>query len=809
MKVSIKKETNIIDVPEEGAAILTEITADGYFRYKVTYRADPKKVIGNKAITVRIQASKKPTLHRPTKLLTGVNPDKLIQNLLQKSSITKDIGRSQKTDVFFTYMSDISAKIPNNRTNIIDIGLNPVLSKETVVKLKSVSDIVKENIVLPVLENNISTSLVPDVVRNPVTAKTVSMNLVLNGIDPVSISGNRSNTIQSAKKVAGGLLAQPTIIPRTLTETQKVSLFGGLVNAINPSTNMQLKPSDLLNVVVSQPRTTVDVTEVLDIPIGLLQLDEFYLILTLIDKTGIEIQSLNISIPHSKNLAQIEIPVLPPKLEVLQVGLPGKNILHVKQIDTNATGVSLYRKEIKVGTPILDSAYTFIGNVDCTVSQDFQRIEDIVNNYNSVLYRAIPYNDNNVFSAEFAAAGSKALKALGKQKNIKRRSFASLVGNIVNEGIALEIRDVPPGVCSVKILKRDTTVFQKTFELVANPIFISGEETSAPIFITDTLVKSSRIYEYKLEMLYPDGDSETGSSNLIIEYNPITANIVDTTVSSPITSQVGLDIDTQFTLTSSIIPTELDAVRQALESQGLGQFFSDAIAAERENLQNIIAYGIQRINLTTSEVVDFGVIATTSFSDRQLGKVKGVKPLMGGCEYRYIITTYFRAAETTLSSIERVVETADSSYVLNPSRWRHPVTLLKGNLVTESSLERNHAKTVFSFGKVGNVVSVNTSLAAIIPSVIDARAQKLRQDKTLIQWRVQGNVQKIDHFLIVLEILGMRTIVGKCHNISETNFFQFVDSLDSGEHGKLKYYIVPVYYDFSRGTEIGTNEVLV
>lgn len=809
MKVSLKKETNIIDVPED-AASLVDILSEGFYRYRVTYRADPRRVISNKAISVKIQASKRPSLHRPTKLLTGFNTDEVIRNLLQKSAITKDVGRSQKSDVFFTYMSDISAKIPNDKTNVLSFDSNPVISTETVLKLKPVSEISKENIVMPVLENNISTALVPDVQRNPVVAKAVSDKLVLQGVDPAAISGTRTRTIQSAKKVSGGLVAQPTVIPRVLNETEKVSLFGGLVNTINPSLNTQLRLTDLVNVLVNQPRTTIDIVEDLDIPIGLLQLDDFYLILTLVDKSGIEIQSLNISIPHSKNLAQLQIPVLPPKIEVLQTGLPGKNIIQVKQVDTNASGISLYRKEVKTGIPVVDAAFTFIGNIDCTAEQDFQRVEDNVNNFSPVLYRAIPYNDNNIFSAEFAAAGSKALKPFGKRRVLKRKNFASLTGLIVNEGISLEVRDIPAGVCLVRLLKRDATIFEQTFTLAGQPTFMSNEETTAPIFITDTQVKPNRTYEYRLELVYVDGDVEVGTNNLVITFNPITANIVDTSMSTPVVIQNGLELDAQFTLESSLIPTELDAVRQALESQGLGQYYSDAIAEERQNLQNIIAYGIQRTNLTTGEVEDFGVITSKTFSDRQLGKVKGVKPLVNGFEYRYTITTFFRAAETTLRTVERTVETGmSSSYVLQPARWRHPVTLLYGNLVTQTSLERNHAKTTFSFGKVGNVVSANISLAAIVPSVIEAKAQKLQKFSTLIQWRVQGNVQKIDHFLIIMEILGMRTIVGKCHNISETNYFQFVDKLDDGEHGQLKYYIVPVYYDFSRGTEVGTNEVLV
>jgi hypothetical protein len=100
-------------------------------------------------------------------------------------------------------------------------------------------------------------------------------------------------------------------------------------------------------------------------------------------------------------------------------------------------------------------------------------------------------------------------------------------------------------------------------------------------------------------------------------------------------------------------------------------------------------------------------------------------------------------------------------------------------------------------------------LADIVPSVIEAKAQKFGLSSTLVQWRVQGNNQKIDHFIVILEALGMRSVVGKCHNISESNYFQFVDSLDNDEHGKLTYYIVPVFYDFTRGTEIATNEVIV
>lgn len=820
MKVFVKKETNIIDVPEEGSAILAEITRNGeFFRYDVTYRADPRRAVQNDAITVRIQASTKPFIRQPTRLLTGFNPDQLIRNIQQKSSITKDQGRSQKSNVFFTYVSDLSAKIPNDKTGLLSMDpsigrLVPdvVLKHETTLKLKPVSELNDQDVIMPVLENNISTAIVPDVTRNSVVAKTVSLNLALNAIDPAVISGARLGTIQPARKVSAGAVSMPSreLSKFNLTEKQRVSLLGDLVNTLNPSTHLQLRRTDFVNVLVNQPRTTVDVTETLEIPVGLLQMDEFYLVLSLVNRRGVEVQTINITVPHAKNVTALQIPVLPPKMEILQTGLPGKNVIQVKQVDPNAVGCAVYRKEIRKGVPITDAAFTFVGNIACKAGQDFQRMEDVVNNYNSILYRAIPFNANGTLSSEFASAGSRPIKPLGRAKVSKRRNFVSLTGEIVDNAISLEIRDVPPGVCLVKLLRRDLSIFQESYDLVSRPSLITNEDSLAPIFVTDNGVKRNRIYEYQVELLYPDGDSEYGATNLVIKYDLITANVVDTFVSKPEVIQTGTDLDVQFTLESSLIPGNLDSVKAALDAQGLSQFYDDAVSGERQKLQSIIAYNVQRSNLTTGEVEDFGTIVTTQFSDKQLGRVKGVKPLQSGYEYRYNVTTFFRSAETTLSDVEREVETGtNSSYTFQPARWLHPITLNQGNLVSATSLVRNHAQTTFTFGSVGNVVNTIVSLADILPSVVEAKVQKLGKNSTLVQWRVQGNITKIDHFIVILETVGMKTVVGKSHNVSESNFFQFVDSLDNGEHGKLTYSIVPVYYDFSRGTEVTTNEVLI
>jgi hypothetical protein len=820
MKVSLKKETNIIDVPEADSVRLVEITRDGHFKYDVSYIVDPQRAIQANSIIVEILASTKPFFKQPSNVLSQMNPDIIIKNLLQKTSVSKDKGRSQKANVFFTYKSDISSKIPNDKASKLS-GLGQaknipslLMKTDKLLKLRSVLELTDANVIMPVLENNLAYSIIPQgVARSTGLSKFLSHDLITRrGIDPARISGTPTKSIQSAKKVSSGVIASPTTIARqtSLSEQQRISFLGNLAAGANLTNHLQLSPQDLINVVVDSPRTTIDIKETLEIPTELIQGEEFYFIFRLVNNVGVELQTINLLVPHARNVSNLNIPTVPPKMLVLQTGIPGKNVVNIKQEDRNATGVAVYRKEIKQGIPNTDASYIFIGNLEVKYGQDFRRLEDRVNNLNAIIYRAIPFNSSGGLSAEFESTVSKGIKPKTK-KYEKRRNFVSVVGQSVPGAISLEIRDIPSGVCLVSVLKKNLTNHQSTYELVAKPTLMPNADSNGPIFIVDNDIKENKIYEYIVKLLYLDGDVEIGANNLTIDYKPVSANIVETSATKPkvVTSQNELDV--QFSITSSPILGGLDLVKKALEEQGLIDYFNEEIYDEKDKLQNLLAYNIVRTNITTGEVEDFGTISEKDFSDRKHGKSKGVKDLAGGNEYRYQIITYLRRPETTLEYSLRNVKIPERNITYNfaPAKWRHPIALNRGTLTTELTRRRNHAGSVFTFGAIGSVAQVNVSLADVLPSVPEAVVQKLGTNSTLLQWRVQGQVTKIDHFIILLEMLGMRTVVGKCHNISDTNFFQFVDKLENGEHGKLKYYIVPVFYDYSRGTEVSSNEVIV
>jgi len=819
MRVFLKKETNIIDITEQDSVSLEGISQNSdLFLYNVSYIVDPKRAMQKEALVVKISATEILPVRKNSNMFVSKNPDTIIKNILQKNSLSKDSGRSQVGNFFFSYRSDITSRIPNDKTNTLGrnfLGLGKFLSTSKVVKLKSTDELKSSNSSMPVLENNISTNILSQesannqVERNTSVARSVSTTLIFGrSIDPATISGGRTNTIQSARKVAGGIISKPSTNTKNLNDTQKVSLLGNLVNSVNPQNTSQFA-NTFVNVIIDQPSNSIVIKELLEIPISLLQLDEFYLVFELTNKSGIVVQEFNISVPHSSNVAKLKIPTLPPLIEVLQRGISAKNIISVKQVDNNATGIALYRKENKVGIPIISSEYTLVGKVETVKGDDFRRIEDIVNNYNSILYRAIPYNSSGILSSEFSGKGSQPLKIKIKPQN-RRRNFISLAGSVTTSGIVIEIRDVPSGVCSLSLFSRDKSNFQKTKTLVTGQIQIGNEETSAAIVLVDSSVKNGRIYEYFCELLYPDGTVVVGSTTLNIKFNPISSNIVSTSISAPLVEQDGEVFNATFDISSNLVKSSQDQIKKALELQGLSGFFSDSLSKEKEKLQNIIAYNIKRTNVTLGTVEDFGIVVDGAFSDKDSGNSKGVLPLEAGFEYKYEISTFFRSAETSLENSTRTVDvTQNISYDFKPSKWLHPYTLKNGTILTTRSVVRNHAETSFSFGAVGDVTNTTVSLAKILPSIVESKAQKLTKNSTLVQWRVQGNITKIDHFIVTLEILGMKTVVGKSHNISESNYFQFVDTLDDGEHGLLRYTIVPVYYDYTRGTEVVTNEVII
>lgn len=803
MKFKSKKNISLLSI-NQGDIVLKSITTDGFYEYEVNYKISAQKSLQNNINLVTILASLNPLKGNIVNILNSNTIEGITNNILLKKSNEKDINRATDLEIISKIVSDITKKIPNNKTQSL-LG-SPVVDKKTKIELVKIQDITKQNIVLPVLETNILNT--NSSITNDKTLKDLSYNLIKKSIDPASIFGARTNNFIHAHRSSAGLINKihknPFMLFSKQVQTIKQTANIQILNTNNPSVHTQLNENTYMNVKTEEEILDISIKETFYLPYDTVTEDSFYITLKAINNLGIEIERIAINVPHIKLLNQLLIPIIPPEVKTNINGGIGKNTLLIKQLDKNSKGINIYKKQIKNTVPEFENVFNLIGSIETSYGDDYKIFIDISSNANNIIYRCIPYNNDNILSAEFTSAGIEA-----KNKSKINKENITIISSPKENGVFLEFKNISNNVRSLQIFKRNQTLNEK-IPIILDYIFIPENENVNQVSYTDNNVSYGRTYEYSVKCIYKNGSFVDNNNISLINFSSIQNNIVDTITSNPEVIEDEKGTNVKFNISSNIINSGQDKIKQFLSENGLLDFYFTEVADEKEKFKNLLAYDVVRVNLTTGAQESFGIINSNQFSDRDEGVVRNVMPLEDGMEYKYVITTHFRAIDTLLKTYSKeIIDSNDNTYILYPYVWRHPITLEKGNLVNEFSLKRNHSDNQFTFGKVASITETNVSLINILPSIKEANVVKISDKSVLLQWRIQGNVKRFDHFLIVLEILGMRSVVGKSHNISNSNYFQFVDILDNNENGKLKYYIIPVFYDYSKGTEFETNEVIV
>lgn len=816
MKVVLARKTNIISFPNE-FCLLEKIDTKGYYCYSISYQINPTEAMKSNAYLVKIYVSKESFANKTTNIFNqkSDSDQQVVENILTNNSANRDLTRNiSKDNILVELNSDFTKKIPNNVASSLKNSQFSKKKKE--IKLELLETLKSKNInptifdinLIPESKTNIDTS------KQAIDVQQTSMDLLINqSIDPALYSSKNRLIVPTIKAKDG-----------TISKTNDIKTMAGTVLVDSLSSYSQnssiiaetLSNSDTIPIEVLVDDNFITVTEQVLIPISLGNLPELYLVAELIDQNSVPVQTESRVIQHSKNIINLQIPKLPPIVSAINHF--GRTILEFKQVDENAVSINIYRKILPLTTQNNDSTYTFVSNVKCTKQDETKRYEDKISNLNPVIYRLIPIDTNGNMGSEFTSIISKAKTGnINVQELMAKRTnnFAVLTYRMETDGITVEVKDIPSGVISVELYRQDQ--FSRMPIMIAPPIQITSKGNTT-VFFKDTKVSLGRIYQYIGKILFRNGTSLAISNKLIVEYNPERTNIVNTTLVNPKVVQTPIGPDVQFSFNSNFAAKDEDDIQKALNVQGLNQYFLNDI--RKDKLQELIAYHVTRVNMSSGQIEEFGTITDSDFSDTKFGPVKGVAPLQAGNDYKYIVNTHLRSADTLLQNFVKEVTGSinfagivplqtGSNYKFQPYKWRHPIALEKGNIISENTLKTNHAKTQFTFGKIGNITSTTLSLSTPIPTIFDALATKLNSTLTRVQWKIQGEANKIDHFIVMIDILGKRTIAGKCHNITNTNQFQFYDVLDDGEMGSLTYYIVPVYYDYSRGKEVNTNKVYI
>lgn len=846
MRININKQSGILSLPDDPAT-LEDITKNGKYRYLVKYKVDLARAIRAGATVVKIHVSNNPVDNQTIAGFSRLNGDRIVQSLLTRQTQMVENNRSFAQSYIATITSDITAAVPNDkakdlavsklRRDATHISTPPFLFQNKKFELAKVSELTQKNISQPILQTPLFQPFLSDTAPAE-SPQEQGFNLVMrHRTDPSSVAA-RTSLYSDTERVHAGVLQRPSGVASSVLQGAPVGAVQpafGLLSTIlgerreRPSDQTGLTSNDFTHVVVSELTNTKTIEE--DLFLSLSDLgDQFYLIFSLQDLAGVEIERVSTLVHHSRNTAIFTLPIIPPYLSVATGR--GFNRLEIKQLDPNGAGVYVYRRVIETHAAMTEASYVQIAKLPVRVQDGSKWYVDASPEMRPVIYRVIAYNHSELKSHDFSSkVVSRTPNLLGVLANTQqKRLFVSVNLKVVGKTIQIELNDIPTGVLSMRIYRRDLSRHENLEEStqIGNTIYTLGMSNKTDRFYaTDTTPIDGRIYEFSVLLIFKDGTEFWSTNPATIEFNSISNNIISTT-SSPIQAvNAGADLDIQFTLNSVIADGKVDQIRKALEQQGILGFFQDDITQNREKLQNLIAYQVHRTDITTGELSNMGVFIGTKFSDRAIGKKLGVVPPQEGHVYEYTITTHFRSAQSLISTFTTTVTNTINptlGYSFKPSKWQHPVTLKAGSLVSTTSLQRNHSNSDFTFGTIGDILHLRMDLNSINPSIHDPAVKTLGSGKVLVQWSLKGSNKKIDHFIVTKEEMGMKTIVGKTHALADSNL-QFIDtscvptktkanpaknqSVDSTTlETAVVYHITPVFFDYTHGASIKTPQTI-
>jgi hypothetical protein len=151
--------------------------------------------------------------------------------------------------------------------------------------------------------------------------------------------------------------------------------------------------------------------------------------------------------------------------------------------------------------------------------------------------------------------------------------------------------------------------------------------------------------------------------------------------------------------------------------------------------------------------------------------------------------------------------TTKKKYTYKPFKFFQPITLERGSLTTAKTLKLNHSQEPFAFGNVGSFVAADVSFDKTVYSITDVKAETIFDDFIVVRWKYDGELTDIDHFLVMKEVQGIRSIVGKSHALSGNRSFQYLKKMSDDDLGELEFIVVPIFSDYQLGNEAKSNRL--
>ena len=806
MYIRVKKRKDIITVGDSFMNLTT--VTDDLITGTVKYSVDQVKLIQdvqNAGSIVRITFSTK----NPQKIdsIRNINP-KLHPELVSKAVTTlyrdavEYAKNLEEANVLQVY-ADSTSKVNNQlmaavKSNHRD-GFDTTQTRTTKYMLRTVKQVGDAGNFAPVMH---ATSLQKSDAATFNPKNSLRTMLVTERLDPSTIIEQSLPHLNSKESLAGTHNKKFDVSP-TLND-----FYRHIIRT--PSTGFgsteHFSDQEKILVVQNTLNNQVNVSKDFTLPYSSIKNTDgtfktMFVFFEVLDRLGVMQQQTEKLIDLSRAVEVFQTPRIAPSVSVYKNARSLIGSLRIQQNDPDAKFVNLYRKLVShVSSETQD--YLYLSQVELIASEGEKIVSVDVPAGSSIIYRVIPVSSTGIESFEFT---NVVMTSTARDRRFKH---ASLAFKITDNGVVIEVREISPEAVSFDIVRKNRTLFDKNYSTVTtSTILVESGQTQYQI--VDSSVKRKHVYEYAAVLFFKDGRKST-VGNIIVEYVPAADSIVDTKVTNLVVT-LSPDPNVTFDLETNVVSTDTSTLTKLLSQNNLLGFFSTDVLKERSKLDDLICYEIQRQDLTVGVIENFGIVSEKTFSDEKLRVITSVSPLKTGRQYRYVVTTLLRSPETLFEDFSKdaIDATTKKKYSYRPFKFFQPVTLERGSVTTSTSLKLNHAKDPFAFGNVGSFATAEVFLDKTVSSVTDAKAETIFDDFIVVRWKYNGSLDDVDHFIIMKEFQGMRSMVGKSHALSGNRTLQYIKKMSHDDMGELAFIIIPVFSDYQLGAEVRSNLITV
>ncbi|MDB4337470.1 hypothetical protein OAA09_00470 [bacterium] len=833
MRAFISQETDAIFIDDEFANLTNYSRRRSRYTYQFSVRIDQIKAISLRATKLRLTV-KHPDNSKRTSVFDSqsiLSPEETVDRLLVDKPTSKDKIRAKRKSIILRRSIDITGKMNNEVARFIDRFSEEdaltLLPTRRTYEFKKVSELILErsetsynNNVF--IDDDTAGKIDPDEVK----ASLYAINQM--GKDPASLIMSRAK-IRSQDNAIMGTISSP----ESKETGKRAAVISDLRYNITKITNNQtldtMDPDDLVPVIVKKPRQYFTIKKSVKIHRRHFRNSrKFQVIIELLDRDGAIVQRETQTINHSQLARDYYIPRYAPAIKYVGCEL-GENVIEIRQRDKKCDGVLVLRRSITDSATLVSSEYEIVGKFHLrkrgrrrAVGQEWKRIIDRTPNTNPVIYRVLPIRGRRVGTA-FKSIVAPPCKLQSSNKTTKNK-FSAMFLSSVEEGIGIDVSSFDKEADFISIYRRDLsgnqTKFKQLHTELKRDLGAYRKITSPTMTFIDTSVKDGRVYEYYAKLLYADGNCFRAIGSQFIEYHAlddeVSFQIEDITVNDS-TSQPNFTmkiISKESTKNGKVNVTEV--FKNYISRKGIKNLYSNSEQQEemRDDGNQLIAFSIERQNLTTGEREQFNIFETSDsplFDDYRMGRSSRVKPLEVGNEYRYTVTacSIHPSALLKNASLLKTDRRTKRKYRVSFAKSGSRFTAKKGLILPRRSKRRNTGKnTVFNAGKTGSIQIVTANLTNSMPEMRSADIEKLNSIENKIMWTVKGDPGKIDHFIVSIELRNCSIPILTSAAMPGKTKYEIIDRFTSSLRGPVEFKITPVYVDFKRGDAMNAGGII-